>query len=136
MLSVWSWGSKLSVFLQKAKSYVILCSAWSRAVPRRVLVCSLQVQFNFYYGTVLPCLQDRAMWLLENICYSASELEEMFFCFCFFFLFTGSSGVSYLVPTCTDRLESEGMLFVCSSTQIFLSTDAINCAPFSWSSLM
>lgn len=53
-----------------------------------------------------------------------------------FVCFSGSAGISYLVPTCTDRLESEGMLFVCSSTQIFLSTHAINCAPFSWSSLM
>lgn len=56
-----------SAFLQKAQSYVILCSAWSRAVPERVLVAFCKIQFNFYHGTVPLCLHDSAMWLLESI---------------------------------------------------------------------
>lgn len=82
--------------------------------PQKDSSYSLQVQFNLLYSPLLLCLHQCATQLLESICSIASQSQELFL----------QGAVSL---TCSDRLtlNSEGMLSVCSSTQMFVSPEAI-----------
>lgn len=123
-LSVWRWGSKLSVFLQKAKLYVILCPAWSRAVPERVLVAlckfsltSIMEQCSCACRTML-C----GFWkAFVTACHSCKK------CFLLFFVFLKLGPVKYLFVT-----DFRWKAWEWGDAFHLLSTDAINCAPFSW----
>lgn len=93
--------------------------------PPKGSSCSVQVQISLYYKRLLLCLQDSATQLLESICSSISTVSEN----C---SLQGQGQVKHLLrPAVTGfSLISKAMLSVCSSTRIFVFTDAINCVPF------
>lgn len=101
-------------------SVVILCSAWSQAVPESVVVAPCKFGLTFITARYSCACTNvpRSIWKAFVLLHHSRKNCLL------------QGPLKYLLPTRSDRLKlnREGTLFVCSSTQMFVSTEA--CVPF------
>ena len=109
MLRVWSWGSKLSKCGSAKGTAVILCSARSPAVPKRVLVapCKFGLIFITARDSCACATVPRSFW--NAFVLAHHDLQELFV------TRSGASEASVTDLQC-DRLQlnNKGVLLLCS----------------------